>query len=151
VRAVFRDGEHLVRLAVLFVIGVLLFLGTRAVLVPADFGELGHYRTGALDDNGQRTLVHAGRAACSECHDSGSALAGGAHAGVGCESCHGALGAHASDPDTAKPQKLEVAALCLRCHAANPARPQTHPQVDPGPHAEGATCTDCHEPHAPEA
>jgi hypothetical protein len=151
VRAGFRDSEHLIRLALLFGVGVFLFLGARAVLVPADFGELGHYRTGALDDNRQRPLVHAGRAACGECHDTAATLSGGAHAKVGCEACHGALAAHAADPGAAAPPAPEVAALCVRCHGANPARPARHPQVEPEAHAEGASCTDCHEPHSPAA
>ncbi|KAB2967625.1 MAG: cytochrome C [Thermoanaerobaculia bacterium] len=150
-RAEFRDSEHLVRMALLFGVGVLLFLGLRAVLVPADFGELGHFRTGALDDNRRPALVHAGRAACAECHDTAAKLKTGAHARVGCESCHGALAAHAADPDAAAPPQLEVVALCVRCHGANPARPSSHPQVEPEAHAEGAACTDCHEPHAPAA
>ena len=147
----FRDSEHLIRLALLFGVGLALFFGARAVLVPADFGELGHYRTGALDDNRRKPPVHAGRAACAECHDTAAALAAGAHARVACESCHGALGAHAADPEAVAPAKPDAAALCVRCHAFDPARPARHPQVEATAHAEGAACTECHEPHAPAA
>ncbi len=35
-----RDGEHLVRLVLLFAAGVFVLLIVRALLVPAGFGEL---------------------------------------------------------------------------------------------------------------
>ena len=147
-----RDAEHLVRLALLFLIGVVLFLVVRALLVPAGFGELGHFRTGALDDNRHATLRFAGRAACAECHDDVSAtLAGDSHAAVGCESCHGALQAHAVDSDNAKATTIDQVDLCSLCHATNPARPASQPQVDIDPHREGSICSECHSPHAPSS
>ena len=99
----FRDAEHLVRLALLFFVGVLLFLVIRAFFVPADFGELGHFRTGALQDIRNLPLHFAARASCgqADCHEEEAAsLASDTHASVGCESCHGALAAHAADPET---------------------------------------------------
>jgi cytochrome c553 len=149
-REAFRDSEHLIRLALLFLAGVVLFLIARAILVPAGFGELGHYRTGALEDNRGRALAFAGHAACADCHDEvAKALGGGRHARVACESCHGPLAAHAADPEATKPARLEVVALCARCHEQNRARPATQPQVDVAEHAEGAACTECHAAHAP--
>lgn len=146
-----RDAEHLLRLLALFAAGVLAFLVVRALFVPAGFGELGHYRTGAIADNQLRAPVHAGRAACAECHDDvAGTLAGGAHAHVGCESCHGALASHAADPDALKPPALDPVALCSRCHAKLDARPVGHPQVDVESHAEGNSCVDCHAAHAPK-
>ena len=41
----FKDREHLLRMAALFVAGLAAFVVLRGVLVPADFGELGHYRS----------------------------------------------------------------------------------------------------------
>lgn len=147
-----RDGEHLVRLVLLFAAGVLLLLVVRALFVPAGFGDYGHFRTGAIDDAGKRQLGFAGRAACGECHgEVSAALAKGGHAKVGCESCHGALAAHVADADKVKPVAIAVVELCSRCHAKNQARPKNHPQVDPGPHAEGNVCTECHDAHAPAA
>jgi hypothetical protein len=145
-----RDVEHLVRLALLFLGGVILFLVARALLVPEGFGELGHFRSGSLIDNRQVALRYAGRAACAECHDDVAVrLATDSHAQVGCEACHGALLAHATDPDNAKAPELDQLDLCARCHAANPARPQTQPQVDIEPHREGSLCSECHQSHEP--
>lgn len=147
----FEDAEHLVRLALLFAAGVLVFLAVRALLVPEGFGELGHYRPGAIADNRLREPVFAGRVACLDCHDDVDATkATGAHAGVGCESCHGPLALHAADPDALKPKLPDVTTLCVRCHARSASRPKTFPQVDPVPHAEGNDCSDCHPPHRPE-
>lgn len=146
----FQDGEHLARLAVLFAAGTLAFLIVRAVLVPPGFGELGHFRTGAITDAQTRTPAYAGRAACAECHaEEAALLARESHAAVGCESCHGALGAHVGDPDAVTPEALEVVALCARCHAENQARPPKQPQVDIETHSEGNACTECHDGHAP--
>jgi len=147
-----RDGEHLVRLVLLFAAGVLLLLVVRALFVPAGFGDYGHFRTGAIADAGKRQNVFAGRAACAECHGEVlTALAKGSHAKVGCESCHGALAAQVADADKVKPVAIEVVELCSLCHAKNQARPKNQPQVDPGPHAEGNVCTECHDAHAPAA
>lgn len=146
----FQDGEHLVRLAVLFAAGILAFLIVRALLVPPGFGELGHFRTGAIADAQKSAPVYAGRSACTECHGEEAALlAKERHASIGCESCHGALAAHASDSDTVKPAALDAVALCSRCHAENQARPERQPQVDVEKHAEGNACTECHDAHAP--
>lgn len=148
-----RDSEHLVRLALLMFVGVLLFLVIRAFLMPSDFGELGHFRTGTLQDIRNLPLHFAGRASCGEadCHeDVTAALASDTHAKVGCESCHGALTAHAADPKLAKADTVEANVLCARCHAANPARPKSFPQVEIETHREGeGECTECHDSHEP--
>jgi hypothetical protein len=149
-RSLLRDAEHLVRLALLFAVGVGLFLIVRALLVPPGFGELGHFRTGAIADNQTRSPLYAGRDACAECHgEVAEALAGDAHSGVGCESCHGALATHVADPDASKPALPDASGLCALCHQELAARPAGHPQVDVAAHAEGEACTDCHAPHAP--
>jgi predicted CXXCH cytochrome family protein len=136
--------------AALFVTGLLLFVAVRALLVPPDFGLYGHYRAGALDDIRKTTPSFGGRSACADCHpDISEALAKGKHARIGCESCHGALGRHAADPEKLKPAKLEIPALCLSCHTANIAKPKKFPQIDPSDHGDGARCTSCHAAHHP--
>lgn len=146
----YRDYEHLLRLALLFVAGIAVFVVLRAVLVPEGFGDLGHYRPGALDDNRARTPSFAGQPACAACHDDVlEAKAKGKHAGVHCEACHGPLTAHAADPTTASATKPVVPALCVVCHESNVAKPASFPQVDPAEHAGEESCATCHAPHSP--
>ena len=146
----FKDKEHLVRMAGLFGAGLLLFLLLRGVLIPADFGVYGHFRAGALSDNASVNLHFAGRAACASCHDDVAATkAAGPHAPIGCESCHGPLARHADDPQSQQPELPVATPLCVGCHAANVARPASFPQVDPPEHAQGEACDGCHSPHDP--
>jgi hypothetical protein len=149
-RELFKDKEHLVRMAGLFIVGLLVFVVLRGVLIPADFGELGHYRASALEDNRSVELKFAGRALCEECHDDvAEERADGAHDGVNCEACHGALALHALDPGAVVPELPEAAALCVTCHQTSVAKPAWFPQVEPVDHADGETCDECHMPHNP--
>lgn len=146
----FKDSEHLLRLAVLFAAGALLFFVTRAALVPEGFGELGHYRSGSLQDNRDQPLLFAGAAACAECHDDAlQTVSAGGHAGVRCEACHGPLRTHASDPMTAAAKRPDPLVLCAVCHEKNVAKPPLFPQVDSQEHAAGSACIDCHQAHSP--
>jgi len=145
----FGHAGHLVRVGLLFLAGIAVFLIAQALFVPKGFGSLGHFRPGALDDSRALVAVHAGRAACVECHsDVPATMAGGSHAEVHCEACHGALGAHAEDPSVA-PVLPDPGVLCARCHAANVARPVTFPQIDVAEHAAGESCLTCHTAHHP--
>jgi len=146
-----KDKEHLVRVALLFAGGLVLFVLVRAVLVPKGFGLYGHYRAGALADNMARPLSFAGRDACEGCHtDVVEFRKGSKHAAIGCESCHGPLAKHAEDPSALKPERPEPKALCLGCHAANVAKPRGFKQIDPKEHFAGEACAGCHAPHAPQ-
>ena len=148
-RDLFGDAEHLFRLAGVFVALFVAFLVVRAALIPKSFGEYGHYRAAALGEARERGVVFAGRAACLECHeDVGTTKAGGKHAGVGCEACHGPLTAHVADPATVVPQKPDPAAVCLVCHLQNLAKPKGFPQIEPKDHY-GDACGACHKPHSP--
>ena len=145
-----KDFEHLIRLAALFAVGVTAFIVIRAALVPEGFGELGHYRSGAIEDNRDQPLVFAGRASCIECHDARTANEDGTgHTAVGCEACHGALAAHAVDPEASAPTLPDPLELCSNCHEQNVARPSWFPQVDVDDHSGGDACLDCHDAHQP--
>jgi hypothetical protein len=146
-----HDCEHLIRAAILLCAGIALFLVIRSLLVPDDFGALGHYRESALLDNRARTFTYAGRAECEECHvDIAESRAGSKHERIACEGCHGALARHAEDPASVRPEKPDPENLCMTCHARNLARPATFPQVDREDHAGGEPCVSCHSPHHPE-
>ncbi len=148
-RELFRDSEHLIRMAGLFVIGTTAFFVVRSMMVPADFGQYGHYRSGAIVENMEQSQAYAGQAVCAECHTEQDELRrAGAHTGVSCETCHGALASHASEPTTVPPRP-ESSRLCGGCHATLGARPAWFPQVDPSEHADGESCVTCHDAHQP--
>ena len=147
--ALFKDAEHLARVAALFLLGIGGFWVAQRLLVPEGFGRHGHYRPGALADKRDQPLVFAGRAACEQCHtDVAETKAKGKHARPACEACHGALALHASDP-TVKPTRPDGRTLCLRCHAALVGRPSPFPQIDAAEHAPEGACTACHAAHDP--
>ena len=149
-RHLFRHKEHLVRMAVLFLGGTLLFVILRAVMVPSGFGEYGHYRPGALDDNRSLPIQYAGRTVCADCHpDVVEARAGGKHEAIGCEACHGALAAHAEGRTEDKPALPDPRATCLRCHQKTVSRPAGFPQIVPADHSPAGACTECHMAHSP--
>ncbi len=147
----FKDREHLVRMAGLFLVGLILFLLVQLLLVPKDFYRLGHFRAGALADNAARPVVFAGRESCASCHpDVVEARKGSRHGTIGCEACHGALGKHADDPSSLKPTRPDARTLCLVCHREDVAKPKSFKQVNPQEHMGGEPCLSCHKPHHPE-
>ncbi len=145
----FRDFEHVLRMAVVFAIGIAAFLVWRSWMVAPDFGRYGHFRAGALDDGMARPIVYAGHAVCLECHgDVGEVRAAGRHAHVACEACHGPLAQHAAG-EGEKPARPQALALCPVCHAARQGKPATFPQVVVQDHMGDTPCTECHQAHNP--
>ncbi len=148
--SVFKDAGHLFRFAGLFVVVFLIFLIVRVFVVPKSFGEYGHYRAAAITEIGALPVKYAGHQACVSCHtDIQDTKSKGMHASVNCEACHGPLAAHAADPTSVMPVKLDTAVLCARCHTATAAKPKNFPQVDPASHSSGVPCETCHNPHSP--
>jgi nitrate reductase cytochrome c-type subunit len=151
------------RFFLLFVLVVLLGLGVRAALKPAGFGELGHFRTAAPEEEAQRTPKLQGKMACAECHDREfEAHEKDIHYSVECEVCHGPGDEHVKARTEGLPQDQgrmfrELAqANCLACHRRLQARPKLFPTIDVTEHfalvgvADHATrCQDCHSPHEP--
>jgi len=173
----FRHATHVLRVAALFLVGIGAFLIARWVLIPADFGTLGFYRAGALDDVRARPIAYAGSASCDSCHvgkywsDFDDAEAtfmadpkhDNKHSALSCEACHGPLAFHVVEK-----KKEEAAAeagedvegegtpvsqvasddLCLGCHRKITARPEAQPQVVVGEHEDGTT-DECVSCHRP--
>ncbi len=137
------------RLLLLTVVIVSLFLGAKALLVPASFGQYGWYRGNAMKEVAAASIAFAGRATCEGCHEEVVKVkAAGKHKGLGCEACHGANAVHAEDPNTAT-SKIEDPRFCLRCHAKDFSKPEKFPQVDAVEHAGKDTCRSCHKAHTP--
>lgn len=149
-RARFEDYEHVVRMAGVFALGVVAFLVWRSFMVPRDFGQYGHFRGGAIADAAKRTPVFAGQAACVECHDDVQKVRlSGRHATIGCEACHGALGAHARGETDAAPVRPSPRGVCLTCHSARPGMPAAFKKIVVKEHSAAGPCTECHPAHAP--
>ena len=146
----FKEAGHLFRLAGVFAVGGIFFLGVRAYLVPKSFGQYGHYRGDAVKEMAARPVNFAGHGACQDCHaDIVEKKTAGRHAHVNCEACHGPLAKHVEDPASVQPVKLDTAQLCVRCHQANAAKPKSFPQVASAAHSSGMPCDTCHQPHSP--
>ena len=145
-------NQQLIRLAGVFTLGGGAFLGARHYLIPATFGDDGHYRAAAVAAVVNRTVKFAGRAECVDCHDDVSASARvGNHRGVSCEVCHGPAAVHAeSGGDSATTHKVQPREFCVVCHAYDASRPTGFPEIDPVEHNPQKICTKCHDPHAPK-
>lgn len=125
------------------------YIVARHFLTPPTFGRYGHYRAAALEDLSARGPTYAGAKACDECHsDVGEKLTANQHAGISCEACHGPTLLHSKNPDL-NPPKITTN-ICLRCHAADPARPATQRQIVAQDHHPEKRCVDCHAPHQPK-
>ncbi|UCC72778.1 MAG: hypothetical protein JSV86_20890 [Gemmatimonadota bacterium] len=143
--------QQVPRLVAVFALAAIALIAARYFLVPASFGEKGHYRAAALDTIVAREKQYAGQQECALCHSAiMDARLAGNHQGVACESCHGPAAAHAANPVEAKPSVPREREFCPRCHAYNPARPTGFPQIDPVAHNPLAPCVSCHDPHQPE-
>ncbi|MCL5099230.1 MAG: cytochrome c3 family protein [Candidatus Omnitrophica bacterium] len=142
-----RIPPQILRLILLTLAIVGVYSVARYFLTPASFGRYGWYRAAALGEIAAYPPDYAGKAACAQCHkDKAEQIAKGPHKALSCESCHGPGMAHVGNPDVklVKP----AAPLCLRCHEANPSRPEWLKQVTLADHY-GENCLECHVPHQP--
>ncbi|MBW6492185.1 MAG: hypothetical protein K0B15_13440 [Lentimicrobium sp.] len=167
--------QQIKRLIVAFAFFILLFLVLRQVLKPSSFGDLGHYRADAIQENIDSELHYAGIDNCSKCHeDIHMDKAIGFHANLNCEVCHGPGMKHVlyagnfTDrqlPDSLLLYKPVGRSDCAVCHQVNAARikilfdtidnsmirqidAMTHNPVNKRTN-EKLNCIDCHNPHQP--
>jgi hypothetical protein len=166
---------HIRRLIIVFAVFILLFLIVQHFLKPESFGELGHYRAYAIDENSAKELLYAGKQNCSSCHDSLRALkAEGLHAALTCEACHGPGLKHSlyagrfigsTLPDSLLLHKPIERKDCAICHQINAARIKIlfdtidnsmirqvnvmeHNLISKKTQKE-RKCVQCHNPHQP--
>lgn len=138
------------RLAIVFMVLLVGLVVARYFLVPATFGELGHYRTAAIDSIVAQPIRYAGHQACAECHeDIAEAKEASLHANVACEVCHGPAAEHVEDFEKYLPPAPRERGYCPLCHGYNPSRPTGFPQIDPMTHNPFKPCIACHDPHQP--
>jgi len=166
---------HIKRLILAFAVFIVLFLVLQQILKPASFGELGHYRTKAIDENAAKELRYAGTRNCTSCHDSIRVTkAGGFHDMVNCEVCHGPGLKHSLHagrfqdkplPDSLLLEKPAERKDCAVCHEINAARKKILydtvdntlvKQVNTMEHnlisrktKQERKCVQCHNPHQP--
>jgi hypothetical protein len=83
---------------------------------------------------------------CGTCHEPELAkLVSATHAGIGCQSCHGALAEHEED-ELGGSVRTPDDEVCLRCHTAVVGQPVAFRSVVPDNHYV-ADCLACHDPH----
>jgi hypothetical protein len=146
---------------------VATYLLLQSVLMPATFGDYGHYRASALDDEVARRPAFQGRDMCYECHDDIVDLVlKDTHHSVNCEDCHGPADLHVRyqmgeddegiTEEMAVLPKIKDRELCLLCHRKLRARPSTFPQIVAEEHVAflrkdgvDVDCVECHSPHEP--
>lgn len=169
-----RHSKHIVRLVSLLGLVVVLFLIVRSLVVPKDFGKLGHFRASAIDEAAARESRHIGNQACNDCHgEMYSAWSKGKHTRPQCENCHGPgllhrklMSGESIDayPDVIKKNKNAIRVPtgiqeCKWCHLKTFERPsslkfitgvESHISGMGGQYGPGSKCTDCHNPHTTE-
>jgi len=167
--------QQIKRLISVFAILIALFLIMRQVLKPDSFGELGHYRAKAIQENTMKELHYAGSDNCAKCHEDilkDKSL--GFHKQLKCEVCHGPGLKHAlfidkvitaQIPDSLVLYKPIQRKDCAICHQLNAARIKIqfdtintsmihqinvldHNLMDLDTKVE-YKCIDCHNPHQP--
>jgi hypothetical protein len=147
-RRIFKMPPQVLRLFLLAVGIVVSYSVARYFLTPPSFRQYGWFRGDALGELQAREPMFAGKKACEECHsDQMNKMLKGEHKSLSCEGCHGPGQAHADNPDV-KIDRLNYSP-CVRCHEANPSRPQWHKQIVTKSHYTGSKCTECHVPHSP--
>ncbi len=156
-----EHARHVFRILFVLLVLVVVVVVGRTLLVPKSYGMYGPYRFDNVAEQARaRPPLHGGAASCGDCHDDrAKKVAGGVHASVSCEICHGPLGLHVKDGDVVAKMAIDRSfTLCARCHRKIDGRPEKFPQVVLEQHVrqqgpvklEGKVCLECHDPHSPK-
>ena len=142
----------------------------KQLLVPSSFGEYGHYRAAAIDEEAAVPVRHGTNESCYSCHAWEAGIhKKGKHSTISCEFRHGPYADHVGQRETEyglKDEKTgtlpvktgkEITTLCLRCHNTEiKARSeQVIKTVAMPDHLKDQkvklthTCNQCHHVHAP--
>ena len=97
------------------------------------------------------TLTFASSSTCARCHEpQATKLASKTHAGIGCQSCHGALLEHTLESESPNAATVKITVptddVCVRCHVQATGRPAGLRGIIPSEHYV-SDCLACHDPH----
>jgi hypothetical protein len=147
-----RRGRIIAAVSVLggaAIIAVVLFAGAAMAWNP--YLDFALHRDSNAKQWATLDMTFADSSVCAKCHlAEASRLASNAHAGIGCQSCHGALLGHAEAGENASRSDVQIKVptdeVCVRCHAAAEGRPADLKTIVPADHYVGQ-CLQCHDPH----
>jgi hypothetical protein len=151
-------AKHIVRAAVLLVVGVVVLVLGRSLFVPSSWGQYGAYRGANRFEQMAVPVRHGGNTSCAECHpDEYDTVTSGSHHTLACEGCHAPLASHVADDELVADMPIRRSVgLCLNCHQELEGRPAAQPQINAAQHVEEQggeltedACFDCHEAHSP--
>ncbi|MEA2115947.1 MAG: hypothetical protein U9P36_11285 [Thermodesulfobacteriota bacterium] len=157
-----KSYSHVFKIILVLIAVVGGGVAVRAMVMPKTFGDFGHYRGSAIEDEMNRPIRNGTNASCLVCHPYIRQMhLEGVHNTVSCEFCHGPMADHVKDgkviADLPKKQGEEIKNLCLRCHnQIIRARPKESIKMISMPqHLEEKhvridhNCNQCHNVHAP--
>ncbi len=153
-----EHARHVFRVLFVLLLALVAVVLGRTLLVPKSYGMYGPYRYDNVAEQASvRPPMHAGAAACGECHDDEfKKRAAGVHKNVSCEVCHGPLAFHVKEDGSVEAPDFDRSyVLCARCHRKILGRPENFPQIVLEEHVngqplEGKVCLGCHDPHSPK-
>jgi len=93
-----KPYSHVFRILLILIIVGVVGVAVRAMVLPKSFGEYGHYRGTAIEDEMNRPIRNGTNASCLACHPYIREMhMEGVHKTVSCEFCHGPVADHVKD------------------------------------------------------
>lgn len=143
-------GQATVRVGFLLIIVLVTFALVREALIPGSFGQYGRFRGDSLQENVAFAAMYAeGINTCRTCHqDVFNEYSVAQHAGIDCQTCHGAGEKHSAKPKAYTLKIDDPKSLCASCHTSIAGRREEQiATVNIGMHSGGVNCIMCHNPH----